>query len=50
VNALDRGKAWHEALGEAVAAGTANTLLAGGGQFKLQEFEAIREQVRVEAW
>ena len=50
VSALDAGKAWREALADAVAAGTANTLLAGGGQFKLKEFEKIREQVRVEAW
>ncbi len=50
VSALDAGKGWPAALGEAVAAGTANTLLAGGGQFKLQEFEQIREQVQVEAW
>jgi 1-phosphofructokinase family hexose kinase len=50
VSALDTGKGWPSALGDAVAAGTANTLLAGGGQFKLKEFEQIREQVRVEAW
>jgi fructose-1-phosphate kinase PfkB-like protein len=50
VSALDAGKGWPEALGDAVAAGTANTLLAGGGQFKFQEFENIREQIQIEAW
>jgi 1-phosphofructokinase family hexose kinase len=48
VNALDGGKAWPEALGDAVAAGTANTLVAGGGRFDLQDFEKIRAGVRVE--
>jgi 1-phosphofructokinase family hexose kinase len=50
VSGLDRGKDWPEALRDAVAAGTANVLSAGGGQFKLQEFEEIRKQVRIEAW
>jgi fructose-1-phosphate kinase PfkB-like protein len=50
VSALDRGKGWAESLCNAVAAGTANTLSAGGGQFKLQEFEEIRKQVQIEAW
>jgi 1-phosphofructokinase family hexose kinase len=50
VSALDRGADWSEALCDAVAAGTANTLSAGGGQFKLQEFEEIREQVKIESW
>lgn len=50
VSALDRGKNWPEALCDAVAAGTANTLSAGGGQFKLQEFEEIRAQVQVQSW
>jgi 1-phosphofructokinase family hexose kinase len=50
VSALDAGKVWPEALADAVAAGTANTLLAGGGQFRLKDFEQILEQVRVEAW
>jgi len=50
VSTLDAGKAWSQALSDAVAAGTANTLLAGGGQFRLQDFEEIREQVQVEAW
>ena len=50
VTALNGARDWPEALRDAVAAGTANTLLAGGGQFRLKEFERIREQVRVESW
>ena len=49
VSALDRGKDWPEALRDAVAAGTANTLSAGGGKFELQEFEEIRMRVQVES-
>ena len=48
--ALDFGKYWPEALGDAVAAGTANALSAGGGRFALNEFEDIREQIQVQAW
>jgi len=50
VSALDGGKDWPEALRDAVAAGTANTLSAGGGQFTFQEFQDIREQVQIQAW
>ena len=50
VQALDVGKTWYEALADAVAAGTANTLLPGGGRFKLEDFERIRAQVHIEAW
>jgi len=50
VNALENGKVWHEALRDAVAAGTANALSAGGGQFSLQDFMAIREQVQIYSW
>jgi 1-phosphofructokinase family hexose kinase len=50
VSALDQEKGWSEALCNAVAAGTANTLSAGGGQFKLREFEEIRGQVKIQAW
>jgi 1-phosphofructokinase family hexose kinase len=50
VSALDVGKDWPEALRAAVAAGTANALSAGGGQFAFEEFMHIREQVQVEAW
>ena len=50
VSALDAGKPAPEALGDAVAAGTANALSAGGGQFNLREFQQIREQVRIENW
>jgi 1-phosphofructokinase family hexose kinase len=49
-SALDRGKDWPEALRDAVAAGTANTLSAGGGKFRLQEFEEIRERVQIQSW
>jgi len=49
-NGLDHGSAWPEALCDAVAAGTANTLSAGGGQFALQEFNSIREQIQIQAW
>lgn len=50
VSALDGGKDWPEALRDAVSAGTANTLSAGGGQFAIQEFQNIREQVQIQAW
>jgi 1-phosphofructokinase family hexose kinase len=50
VSALDHGKDYPEALRDAVAAGTANTLSAGGGQFAFQEFEEIREQIQIQAW
>jgi fructose-1-phosphate kinase PfkB-like protein len=50
VSALAAGKPWRESLADAVAAGTANTLLAGGGNFKFREFEEIREQVKIETW
>lgn len=49
LSALDGGKDWPEALRDAVAAGTANTLSAGGGQFTFQEFQDIREQVQIQA-
>jgi len=50
VNALDGGSDWSAALRDAVAAGTANALSAGGGQFTLQEFNSIREQIQIQAW
>jgi 1-phosphofructokinase family hexose kinase len=50
LSALDAGKAWREALGDAVAAGSANALSAGGGQFALQEFKDIRAQIQLQAW
>lgn len=50
VNALENRKVWHEALRDAVAAGTANVLSAGGGQFSLQDFMDIREQVQLYSW
>lgn len=50
VSAWDAGEDWPECLRSAVAAGTANTLSAGGGQFSLREFRAIRDQVQVQSW
>jgi len=50
VSGLDIGKDWAEALCDAVAAGTANALSAGGGQFSFREFQEIRQQVQVRAW
>jgi 1-phosphofructokinase family hexose kinase len=50
VSALDRGSDWNDALGDAVAAGTANTLSAGGGRFTLQEFQDIRKQIQIKNW
>jgi 1-phosphofructokinase family hexose kinase len=50
VSALAGGSDWHEALRAAVAAGTANTLLPGGGQFRLQDFKQIQEQVQIDPW
>jgi 1-phosphofructokinase family hexose kinase len=50
LSALDVSRDWPEALCDAVAAGTANTLSAGGGQFTLQEFRRIREQIQIQAW
>jgi fructose-1-phosphate kinase PfkB-like protein len=48
--ALDNGKDLPDALCDAVAAGTANALSAGGGYFDLDEFEEIRKQVQIQAW
>ena len=48
--ALDSGKGWAEALCDGVAAGTANALSAGGGNFALDAFEQIRGQVQIQAW
>jgi 1-phosphofructokinase family hexose kinase len=50
VSALDAGKPTSDALGDAVAAGTANALSVGGGCFSLQDFQQIREQVQIEPW
>ena len=50
LSALDAGKDWPDALRDAVAAGTANALSAGGGQFAFQEFKDIRKQVQIQAW
>ncbi len=50
LSALDRGSGWKEALGDAIAAGTANTLSAGGGRFTMQEFWDIRKQIQIKNW
>jgi 1-phosphofructokinase family hexose kinase len=50
LSALDTGKDLMEALCDAVAAGTANTLSAGGGQFTVQDFKMIREQIQIQPW
>jgi fructose-1-phosphate kinase PfkB-like protein len=50
VSALDRGGDWDEALGDAVAAGTANTLSPGGGRFTVQEFQDVRKQIQIKNW
>jgi len=50
VRTLDAGGDWPEALRDAEAAGTANTLLAGGGQFRLRDFEDIRNQIHIQPW
>ena len=50
VSALDRGSDWEEALRDAVAAGTANALSAGGGRFTTQEFQEIRKQIQMKSW
>lgn len=50
VSALNNGKDWPEALRDAVAAGTANALSAGGGQFTVKEFKDIQEQIQIQAW
>jgi 1-phosphofructokinase family hexose kinase len=49
-SALDNGRNFPEALREAVAAGTANALSTGGGQFALEEFEQVRRRVQIQAW
>jgi tagatose 6-phosphate kinase len=50
VSALDIGKDWPEALRTALAAGTANALSAGGGQFSFEEFTHFRDQTQIQAW
>jgi 1-phosphofructokinase family hexose kinase len=48
--ALDDGNDWPGALYDAVAAGTANALSIGGGQFSLEEFMEIRKKVEIWPW
>jgi tagatose 6-phosphate kinase len=42
-----RGLSFEEAIVCGVAAGTANTLTIGAGQFKIEDFERLRRQVRI---
>jgi 1-phosphofructokinase family hexose kinase len=42
-----QGHSFEEALICGVAAGTANTLTIGAGQFKIEDFERLRGQVRI---
>ncbi|MBN2115504.1 MAG: 1-phosphofructokinase family hexose kinase [Anaerolineales bacterium] len=42
-----QGLSFQQALIYAVAAGTANTLMIGAGQFKIDDFERLRGQVRI---
>jgi 1-phosphofructokinase family hexose kinase len=50
VRALDADADWPEALGDAVAAGTANALSQGAGKFGLETFQRIREQINIQSW
>jgi tagatose 6-phosphate kinase len=47
VYGFSRGLALAEAVTQGVAAGTANTLRIGAGQFSMQDFEAIKSQTSV---
>src|SRR5688572_10884828 len=49
-SALDADRDWPHALGDAIAAGTANVLAPGGGQFSLEDFRNIREQIQIQTW
>ena len=50
VYAREDGKDWPEAFRDAIAAGTANALVPGGGQFSIEDFRALRQQIQVRAW
>ena len=50
VRAVDAGRGWPDGLRDAVAAGTANALSAGGGQFRLGDFHEIRQHVQITEW
>jgi tagatose 6-phosphate kinase len=41
------GLSFEESVGCGVAAGTANTLTIGAGQFKVEDFERLRDQVHI---
>jgi tagatose 6-phosphate kinase len=42
-----QGLSFEEAVICGMAAGTANTLMIGAGQFKIEDFERLREQVQI---
>jgi 1-phosphofructokinase family hexose kinase len=44
------GFSFEETIAAGVAAGTANTLTIGAGQFKLEDFERLRSQVQMRRW
>jgi fructose-1-phosphate kinase PfkB-like protein len=44
-----QGLSFQQAIIYGVAAGTANTLTIGAGQFKMDDFERLRKQVQISA-
>jgi fructose-1-phosphate kinase PfkB-like protein len=42
-----QGLSFEESAICGVAAGTANTLMLGAGQFKLEDFQRLRGQIRI---
>ena len=44
---FSQGLSYLEAIKSGVAAGTANTLMIGAGQFSIDDFEEVREQITV---
>ncbi len=47
VHGILNGLSFEESVRCGVAAGTANTLTVGAGQFKMADFERLREQIRI---
>jgi tagatose 6-phosphate kinase len=47
VHGVLNGFSFEEAIAGGVAAGTANTLTLGAGQFKLEDYQRLRDQVRI---
>jgi fructose-1-phosphate kinase PfkB-like protein len=50
VQARQRGGDWDAALRAAAAAGAANVLSAVAGQFSLEQFNNLREQIQIQTW